>query len=476
MEKKVLDFVRRNHLVRAGDKIVVAVSGGPDSLCLLHILFGLRRELGIELYVAHLDHQLRGADSAADARYVAGVARRLGIPFTVASRDVRDYRSLRRLSLEEAAREVRYAFLAEVAAAVGAAAVAVGHTADDHAETVLMHLLRGSGTRGLRGLLPVARRDAAGKELNIIRPLLELNRRDTANYCRRHRLSPRRDASNFSLGPLRNRLRHRLLPEMQKYNPQITEALVRTARLAADDFEFIHGEAVKVGEKAIRLEKGAVIIDKVAFSALPAALKRHLLRDSIETLLGNLKDIEAGHVERLMDALDKPAGKNICLHGGLSLTIEYERFVLGATPGALCPFPAIEREVELQIPGKTRIPGWEIEAAVISRRAAGTSFKSDNGLIACFDYDGTGQKLTVRNRVPGDSFQPLGMVTPKKLSRFLIDARVPRAWRNRVPVVASPERIIWVVGWRIDARARVMVNTEKVLRLEFRRSPSNRSW
>ena len=134
---------------------MVAVSGGPDSVCLLHILSGLRKELGIELHIAHLNHQLRGAESDADARYVRGLAKRLGIPATIASRDVKSYRKQHRLSLEEAAREVRYSFLAEVAEAVGAKKVAVGHTADDHIETVLMHVIRGSGIRGLRGLMPV---------------------------------------------------------------------------------------------------------------------------------------------------------------------------------------------------------------------------------------------------------------------------------------------------------------------------------
>jgi tRNA(Ile)-lysidine synthase len=155
---------------------VVAVSGGPDSVCLLHILSGLRKELDIELYVAHLNHQLRGAESDADADYVAGLSRRLKIPATIESRDVRSYQTQHHVSLEEAAREVRYNFLALVAAEVGAERVAVGHTADDHVETILMHLIRGSGTRGMRGLLPINRWTSSAGGLTVIRPLLELSR------------------------------------------------------------------------------------------------------------------------------------------------------------------------------------------------------------------------------------------------------------------------------------------------------------
>jgi len=176
--QKVLDYIRAEKLVSRGEKLLVAVSGGPDSVCLLHILAGLRGELGIELHVAHLDHQLRGEESAADAAYVAGLARRLIIPATIKSRDVKAYRKEHRLSLEEAAREVRFSFLAQVAGAVGAARVAVGHTADDHVETILMHLLRGSGTRGLRGLLPASRWASGAVGLTIVRPLLELGREE----------------------------------------------------------------------------------------------------------------------------------------------------------------------------------------------------------------------------------------------------------------------------------------------------------
>jgi tRNA(Ile)-lysidine synthase len=218
-EQKVLAYIRGKNLASSGDKLVVAVSGGPDSVCLLHILSGLRQELGIELHIAHLNHKLRGAESDADAEYVAGLARRLKIPATIESRDVRAYRAQHRLTLEEAAREVRYNFLAGVAEQTGAEKVAVGHTADDHAETVLMHLLRGSGTRGLRGLLPVSRWQSSGRSLTVIRPLLELNRQDTVDYCRAHKLKPHTDTSNLSAEPFRNRVRRHLLPELRKYNP-----------------------------------------------------------------------------------------------------------------------------------------------------------------------------------------------------------------------------------------------------------------
>jgi tRNA(Ile)-lysidine synthase len=467
-EPRVLHFIQEQQLITRGETLVVAVSGGPDSVCLLYILSGLRKELGIELHIAHLDHQLRSAESDADAEYVTALARRLGIPATIESHDVRSYRLQHHVSLEEAAREVRYTFLAGVAKDIGAELVAVGHTADDNVETIRMHLIRGSGTRGMRGLLPVSRWQSKNNSLTIIRPLLELSREETIAYCRRHHLRPRTDTSNLSPEPFRNKIRHYLLPELRKYNPQIAGALLRLARTASDDLDFIETEAHRLWNKVARTESGSVVIDKKSFLALPPALKRHLLRASIESLLVNLKDIEASHIEDILDALDKPAGKVIGLPYGLNFTIEYDRYLMSPDSASLCPFPDLESEFELKIPGKTSASGWDIEAAIISPSAVEVKSGEVNDFVACFDFDRTGGKLSVRRRLPGDRFQPLGMNQPKKLNQFMINARIPRAWRRRIPIVCSVGQILWVVGWRMDERVKVTEKTRKVLRLKFK--------
>jgi tRNA(Ile)-lysidine synthase len=467
-EQKVLTYIQKKNLVSSGEKLVVAVSGGPDSVCLLYILAGLRQELGIELHIAHLNHQLRGAESDVDADYVVGLARRLKIPATIESHDVRAYRAQHHLTLEEAAREVRYGFLAEVAEQTGAVKIAVGHTADDHAETVLMHVLRGSGTRGLRGLLPVSCRQSTGGSLTLIRPLLELNRQDTVAYCREHHLQPRTDTSNLSTEPLRNRVRLELLPELREYNPQIKESLLRLARTSAGDMDYIEKEAGRFTGKVTKSSPGSVVFDKKSFLALHPTLQRQLLRSSIESLLGNLKDIEADHIENVLAALDKSAGKVIGLPFGLSFTIEYDKFVLAADSVALCPFPALEGETEFKIPGETTFPGWDVTASILSLDAVKIKQTETDGFTACFDFDRTGDKLTLRHRLPGDRFQPLGMIQPKKLNIFMIDARIPQTWRRRIPIVCAGEQILWVVGYRIDERVKVRPDTVKVLRLEFK--------
>jgi len=219
LQQKVLAFIRENRLVKSGDKMVVAVSGGPDSVCLLHVLHGLSPELGITLHVAHLDHQLRGAESDKEAAYVKALAKRLKIPATIESSDIQAYRKAHHLTLEEAAREVRYCFLAATVQKTGAAAVAVAHHSNDNAETILMHLIRGTGIKGLRGLLPFTGLKIDGWELTVIRPLLALTREEIVDYCAEHNLQPQTDSSNLSTVPFRNKVRRKLLPELESITP-----------------------------------------------------------------------------------------------------------------------------------------------------------------------------------------------------------------------------------------------------------------
>jgi tRNA(Ile)-lysidine synthase len=463
LEQRVFDFIRKHRLVSAGEKLVVAVSGGADSVCLLQILTSLKEELKLKLHIAHLDHQLRGTESAADAEYVADLAKKLGIPATIERRDVKAYQKKMRLSTEEAAREVRYRFLTDVAGATGAKRVAVGHTQDDHIETILMHLIRGAGTRGMRGLQPATEWPSKDGKLIVIRPLLEVSHQETEDYCRRHSLAPRLDASNLSLSPLRNRIRQQLLPLLQSYNPGIAEALLRTGRIAGDDIDFLDKETARLWAKIARQEGEAITLNRKALDRLPPTLKRYLLRSGAERLLGSAKDIEMRHIEEMMALLDRPAGKRLSLPGGLIFSTSYDNYILTLDLATLSPLPELGGENKLNIPGQTRLSGWHIKADIIELQ----EMTEKDDFTACFDLAETGDKLTVRPRQRGDRFQPLGLSLPKKLGEFMIDARIPQNWRKNIPIVCSPEQIVWVVGWRIDERVKVSQKTKQVLRLEF---------
>lgn len=470
-EERVLKFIQRNDLVSAGEYLPIGVSGGPDSVCLINILTELRHKLGIKLHIAHLDHGLRGAESEEDARYVKELAARLNIPATIEKRPVREYQIEKRLSLEEAAREVRYSFFSQLARQLGATRVAVGHTGSDLIETMLMHLIRGSGTRGLAGLRPEARWLFEGNRLSIIRPLLCLSRSETTTYCQSYELAPRSDSSNLSLSPLRNRIRLELLPLLETYNPQIASALMRTGRIASDDIDLIDGETIRLTGEISEITGNKVVIERVKFIALPAALRRSLLRRLIEELIGDLRNIEMQHIEAIMTLLDKPAGKRINLPRGLIFTTEYEYCVLSKGEANLSPYPLLTDFFPVEIPGGTSIPGWRITANIMDPAAKTGDFRKgglkEDRLTACFDFDKTGRELAVRSRRLGDRFQPLGMSEPKKLGEFMIDAKIPRLSRQNIPVVCSPGQIVWVVGWRIDERVKVTENTSRILFLRF---------
>jgi tRNA(Ile)-lysidine synthase len=198
--------------------------------------------------------------------------------------------------------------------------------------------------------------------------------------------------------------------------------------------------------------------------ALPRALQRQIFRKAVTEIRGDLKDIEADHIEAMVESLSKPAGRKFHLPGGLTLSREYGRLIMTPTRAVVCPLPPLKGVDSINVPGETDIPGWRIRAAIV-RKSTG----SDNGLIASFDLDKIDQKLTVRRRRPGDRFQPLGMNQTKKLQDFMVDAKIPRAWRDRVPLVSSAGQILWVVGWRIDDRVKVTEKTKKILRLHFER-------
>ena len=434
----------------AGKRLVVAVSGGPDSLALLDGLDDLRADLGLELHGAHLDHGLRGDASRSDASFVSDAFRSLGIAHTSERADVKAFQREHGLSLEQAAREVRYSFLATVARDVHADAVAVAHTLDDQAETVLMHIIRGSGLTGLRGMQTAARLTFDEVPVILVRPLLGLSRNDTAEYCRDRGLEPRLDESNLSTGLGRNRVRLDLLPRLEEYNPAVRAALVRLSRSAAQDLAHLDSGIDGVWEEAVRAGERHLSLDTAVVKQLPPALQSHLLRRAVAVVKGNTEDIEQGHIEGMEALIAGPAGRSLDLPAGLRFIAEYGRATLSRADANSCPLPLLDGKHPLNIPGETLVCGWRVTAEV--RRSA----TSSSGSAGCsrvhtarLGYETLGDRLWLRTREPGDRFQPLGMAHTKKLQDFMVDAKIPRRWRDRVPLIVSERGIAWVAGWRI---------------------------
>ncbi|MCD6599348.1 MAG: tRNA lysidine(34) synthetase TilS [Dehalococcoidia bacterium] len=505
LEPRIEDFIWRHKLISTGDIIGVAVSGGADSVCLLHILAKWRSKLNVKLHVAHLNHQLRGAESEADAKYVVDLAARLDVPCTIGRRDVMAYKAEKSCSTEEAARDMRYDFLAEVAAVIGASRMAIGHTRDDQVETILMHILRGTGVSGLRGLEPCSpipcqnyQTLATSRPTLAIKPLLDVTRQETMRYCQEYHLEPRSDSSNFSLAFRRNRLRLELLPLLREYNSNVDQALLRLAGIANDDVVFIEQQALGLWDEMARGEEDVVYLNKRKSIALPLALQRQLIRLALVRVLGSTKDVEAIHIEAIRGLLSKPVGKrislphNIICYGGyneiaIAAKLSHELFTFchfeevsrlkGVVQDGISekfkqnyfsqqPVPLMQGRFRLHIPGETILPGWRVIAS-ISSAVANAVREPQSNLVATLDLQEVGNELSVRQCQPGDSFRPLGMRALKKLRRFMSDAKIPLPWRDYVPLVCSPRQIVWVVGWRIDDRVKITGTGRETLRLEF---------
>ena len=475
--KRVAAALRKHRL--EGKKLLVAVSGGPDSLALLYSLYLLRGEYGLTLCGAHLNHKLRGAESEADAEFVGDTFEGLGIPFTVDGVDVAAYRREHRLSLEDAARRVRYSFLADAAARYGADAIALGHTADDQAETVLMHIIRGSGLDGLRGMQTLDRRTIGGRRVALFRPLLNVSRAETGAYCRALCLSPRIDPSNSSPEFLRNRIRMELVPLLEQMNPSARDALARLARNATQDSDYIRERADAVWrETARQAEDGVVRLDAVALGGEHAAIRGRVLRRAIEAAGG---EVTQSHILDMMALLGGAPGKRLHLSGGLGFVTGYGEAYVGSADvvgDALLPLPALRGEFFVPVPGEARVGGWRIRTSLKTdidgqdredflSRPTFSPLGEDLFVTELLDMDCVGESLRVRGRLAGDRFQPLGMEGSKSLREFMIDARVPRGWRDGLPLVVSERGIACVPGWRIAHWARVTGETRRVLRLSL---------
>ncbi|MBC7106471.1 MAG: tRNA lysidine(34) synthetase TilS [Firmicutes bacterium] len=456
---RVKATVTAYRMLEPGQLVLVAVSGGPDSVALLDILYTLREELGIGLAVAHFDHGLR-PDSAADAEFVRELGGRYGLTVHVERGEVALRRAAAGMSPEEAARVARYEFLRRLAHQTGAQRVALGHHGDDQAETVLMNFLRGTGVAGLKGIPPV--RDGL-----YVRPLLGLRRWEIEAYCAARGLAVRHDPSNRDPAFLRNRLRRELIPWLEeRYNPGLVPALMRTAEVCRAEDEYLSERAAEA-YRAVRCgpEGGAVVLDLAGLDGLPLALARRVIRLAWREAAGPGRPLEFEGVERLLAAARARHPAAVTLPGGLSARIARNLLVVGP---AAPPVPP-SFEYELRVPGITPVPelGLAVECDILPT-PPDLDYRQVPPDQAFLDWDVlAGQPLSVRGRRPGDRFTPLGTGVPVRLKDFLLKQKVPRERRARLPLVATPAEIVWVGGVRPGEKVKVRPTTKRVLWLRL---------
>lgn len=432
---------------------VAAVSGGADSLALLYFL----HESGARLIVAHFNHQLR-PDSDADEAFVRQSAAALGLPFVRDSADVAAFAAQNRLSLEEAARQLRYGFLFRAARQAGAAAILTGHTADDQAETVLMHFLRGAGLPGLKGMTARTLLPAFDAEIPLLRPLLGWTRAQTENFCRTRGLDYRIDSSNRDSAYLRNRLRHQLLPLLAEYNPQIRQTLAKTAALLQEEEELLREMEDSAWQRvAVRAGSGFMQLDRIQLSQLSPALRRRLLRRAAFTLQPFLRDVD-------FEALQRAASlQPVELAGGLKTFLEGDALYLAQSESDLpLDFPQIHLPLSLTIGFRCDLgQGW-----FLSSESAPVCPPSLDNFSVTLDADLTGDTFRLRRPRRGERFQPLGMSGKTvKLSDFFINQKIPRRLRLHWPLLCVGDEIAWVPGLRPAEKFRVRGETRRVVNI-----------
>jgi len=486
---RVISCIDKYRMIAEGDTVLIGVSGGIDSISLLYSLYFLKDDLKCSLVVAHANHGLRGEQSDREAEFVRKIAGDLKLPSAIEKIDVLGYMAEKGLSKQVAARELRYVFFEKAARQYSANKIALGHNADDQAETVLMRLIRGSGAKGIAGIKPV-------RDGKIIRPLIKINRYEITEFVKEKGLKYVEDPSNLETYYLRNKIRLELIPLLKKeYNPNIIETLRETAEIMGDEDEFLESYCSTILSDIIQ-SKGneAIEIDVLKLKNFHIAIQRRIIRIALKMLKGDLLKISAVHVEDILNSINKGfSGKSLNLPDGIQAIYEYGKLKL-FSEADVAEEAEVRFDISIKMPGETILskPKYKFATEIISpeefhRDSSVAEFtlnevnvllQNDNlkrchseqseesKYTAFFDMDKIKGALRVRNRIEGDIFHPSGMKGSKKLKEFFIDEKIPRRERDSIPLIVSGDTILWVVGKRVADYGKVDKDTKKILKIE----------
>ena len=496
MQKKIQIFMEQYHMIEHGDHVVAGVSGGADSVCLLLVLERLRKSRGFSLSAVHVEHGIRGAESLQDAEFVRELCERLQVPLRTFSVDAPARAQERRQSLEEAARELRYECFYEACRELGASRLAVAHHGDDCAETMLFHLSRGTGIRGLCGIVPV--RYVAEQNVDLIRPLLCMTRDEIEDFLQKEQQKFRTDSTNADQNMSRNRIRSQVLPQLRQINLAAVPHMVRTAGYMEEVCDYIDDAAWSLGKQYIRYfpeeqKPQEIRIARAGFTEMPKILQENLLHRLLGELAGSRKDLTAVHVEKVRELFEFQVGRQIDLPYQMTAEAGYEDICL-CRKMENCKTCGTNEDVDVQkactnmrgnrkktdsekisdekrteltldVSGQVQeFSGMQISARVFPFDG---NFQQipEKTYTKWFDYDKIKDTVQIRTRRPGDFLQVRAEGGHKKLKDYLIDSKIPQKERDALVLLADASHILWIVGRRISEAYKVTQETKRILEI-----------
>ncbi len=487
MQKRVLEVIKKNNLIEFGESVLIGLSGGPDSVCLLHILHSLSKELGIKIFASHINHMLRGTESDMDEEFVKKLCKELGIKLFSVSLNIREMAEKENISIEEAAREGRYRQFALLANKIGNCKIAVAHNKNDQAETIMMNIIRGTGLDGLKGMDYIRE--------NIIRPLLDIGRDEIEEYCRENELNPRIDSTNLESIYTRNKIRLELIPFISKeFESNIVESISRMAGLIKDDYLYLESVSLELYNYSLLKEYDyGVELDIEKINEYHSAIRKRVIRKAIEKVKGSLTEIESIHIDKIIElCLEGRTGTEIHLPKGVRAGKSYNILKIYICRDIVCRGISEKSKGKISytcergeknkffkkvlVPGVTTVEALNtsLEAVVLDKKSFNVEiFKvlRYNSLVQFFDYDKLLDKeINIRSRQEGDILNPYKCKGTQKLKKFFIDNKIPREIRDTVPLIAKGREIVWVIGYKISDKFKITENTKSILRLEYKKS------
>lgn len=463
MLDKVIDYIRENEIIKQGDKILVALSGGPDSVCLLHILYRLKDTFNLKLGAIHINHMLRGEEADNDEKYIIKLCDELGINHYVKRINIEYVARDTNVSLEVAGRNERYKAFEKIREKYEYDKIAVAHNSNDQAETVLMRIMRGTGLEGLTGI--------KSKRIDgIIRPILCLNRQEIEEYCEKNNLNPRIDASNYERIYSRNKVRLDILPYMREnFNKDIVDTLNRMTLLLQKDNEFIEEYSNKCYNVYCENHDGKLKISKGLFEKEMESIVTRVIIRAFKEISNSHQNFEMKHIYEIVNLAHKETGKKLNLTNKILCENLYGDIIFineEKQKDNDCSYCEIKIN-KSNISDKVIFNDYIIKFEIIENKNKGEFPK--NSLIKLFDYDNIEKEIEIRYRRDGDKIVPLGMNGSKKLKDIFIDLKIPREDRNNIPIICFDNKISWILGYKTSQLFKVTQDTKNILKISFDR-------